>query len=90
MKVRIDLPGDSGLTIGQLVVLDIPDNAAKTDGKTIQSDKMMSGVYMVTGLRHRIIRNKYTCHAELCKDSVGFDFTRLPPKNSLWDSVTNS
>lgn len=90
MKVRIDLPGDSGLTIGQLVVLDIPDNAAKTDGKTIQSDKMMSGVYLVTGLRHRIIRNKYTCHAELCKDSVGFDFTRLPPKNSLWDSVTNS
>lgn len=90
MKVQVDLPGDSGLTVGQLVELDLPDNAARTDGRAITSDKMLSGIYLITGLRHRIVRNKYTCHAELCKDSVAFDLTNLPPRNSLWDSVTNS
>lgn len=90
MKLRVDLPGDSGLSIGQLVAIDIPENTAETDAQSVRPDRMLSGVYMITGLRHRIVRNKYTCHAELCKDSVMFNLSAAPPKNSFWNAVTNS
>lgn len=90
MKLRVDLPGDSGLSVGQLVVIDVPENSASTQSQTIKSDKMMSGTYLITGLRHRIVRNKYTCHAELCKDSIAYNISSTAPKNSLWNAVTNS
>lgn len=90
MKLRVDLPGDSGLSIGQLVAIDIPENSSETSTGLIRTDKMMSGVYMITGLRHRIVRNKYTCHAELCKDSVMFNLASAQPKTSFWNAVTTS
>ena len=90
MKLRVDLPGDSGLSVGQLVSIEVPENSAETQSLSVKSDRMMSGVYMITGLRHRIVRNKYTCHAELCKDSVLFNLSVPPPKTSIWNAVTNS
>ena len=90
MKVHVDMPGDSELTVGQLIEISIPENAAEINSDKIRPDAMVSGRYMITGLRHRLLKNKYTCHAQLCKDSLISPITTEPPLNAAWNSVINS
>ena len=89
-KLHVDIPGDSSLSIGDIITLSIPQNTSETDTRNIKIDMMMSGRYLITGLRHQLLGNKYTCHAQLCKDSVMLNLDYKPPFNSGWNAAINS
>ena len=89
-KMHIDIPGDSMLSVGDIVKLNIPENDAKVDIQNIKLDSMLSGRYLITGLRHQLLGDKYFAHAQLCKDSVIFNLNYAPPYNSTWNLVINS
>jgi len=89
-RLHVDIPGDSSLSIGDVVNLNIPKNNAQTDSAKIELDPIMSGRYLITGLRHKLKDDKYFCHAQLCKDSINFNLNFTPPFNSGWNLVINS
>jgi hypothetical protein len=89
-RLNIDLPGDSSLSVGDVVSVSIPKADAQTDPNNIQRDGMMSGKYLITGIRHQLVENTYFCHAELCKDSVNVNLGFNPPFNSAWNLAINS
>lgn len=89
-RLNIDIPGDSSLSVGDVVFMNIPKNNAQTDPNNVVLDPIMSGRYLVTGLRHQLRDDKYFCHAQLCKDSVNLNLNYTPPFNSGWNLVINS
>ena len=89
-RLHIDIPGDSSLSVGDVLFVQIPKNSAETDPENIVLDSMMSGKYLITGLRHQILDDKYLCHAQLCKDSVNLNLNYSPPFNSGWNLAINS
>jgi len=88
-KLHVDIPGDSSISVGDIITVNIPENSAKTDGRNIKLDMMTSGRYMITGLRHQLKANKYICNAQLCKDSVMVNLNYNPPFNPNWNTVIN-
>lgn len=68
-RLTLNAVGDSGLRVGDVVYIDIPDFMAVDKSSDINTDKLKSGKYLVTSLRHRIIDNKYYNELQLCKDS---------------------
>ena len=89
-RLHIDIPGDSSLSIGDIVYVSVPKNSGDTDTDNITEDKYMSGKYLITGLRHQLQDNRYYCHAQLCKDSTNLNLNYAPPFNSGWNLVINS
>lgn len=89
-RLHIDIPGDSSLSIGDIVYVSVPRNSGDTQAQNIAEDKYMSGNYLITGLRHQLQDNRYYCHAQLCKDSINVNLNYAPPFNSAWNVVINS
>lgn len=57
---RVLVHGDSGLKVGDMVTLELPSATGTTDRK--KDDKMVSGNYLVTRLRHMITPSTKTKH----------------------------
>lgn len=89
-KLHVDLPGDSSLSIGDVLTVRIPKPDSQTNDKNITFDPLMSGNYLITGLRHKLLDDKYSCHVQLCKDSTVMNLNYTPPFNSGWNLVINS
>jgi len=89
-RLHIDIPGDSSLSVGDIVYVSVPQNAAETNPDNISEDRYMSGNYLITGLRHHLLDTRYHCYAQLCKDSVNVNLNYSPPVNSMWNTVINS
>ena len=89
-KLHVDLPGDSSMSVGDILNVRVPKPDAQTNEQNIVFDPLMSGNYLITGLRHKILDDKYYCHLQLCKDSVGTNLNYTPPFNSAWNLVINS
>lgn len=68
-RMSLQLAGDSELTVGKIIEMDIPSLEPVTESQEIQIDGMKSGRFLVTQVRHRIYNNKYFNYVELCKDS---------------------
>jgi hypothetical protein len=70
MKIRV--PGDSKLTVGNMIKANIPVKSSTTENK--KNDKMLSGNFLMTRLHHRIggagERPRYTCIIELVKGNL--------------------
>lgn len=65
--LNIDIWGDSALTAGSVINIDFPNADGMTDK---QNNKMLSGNYLITHLRHAIIptgNSKYTQSCEVLK-----------------------
>lgn len=89
-RLHVDIPGDSSLSIGDVVYVQVPLNSAETQEGNIALDPLMTGKYLITGLRHQISNNRYFCHAQLCKDSINSNINYNPPSNPGWNLVINS
>lgn len=89
-KLHVDLPGDSTMSIGDILNVKIPKADAQTESNNITYDPLMSGNYLITGLRHQLLDDKYFCHAQLCKDSISTNLNYTPPFNAGWNLVINS
>jgi len=89
-RLHIDIPGNSALSVGDIVYISIPTNDASTEVKNLNEDKYLSGKYLITGLRHQLLNTKYCCYAQLCKDSSSIDFSINPITNTNWSTAINS
>lgn len=65
-KIYIDVAGRSDIEVGRLVNFLYPK--MKTSDK-FELDPQMSGLYMVTAVKHAVTRQEYTMTLELTKDS---------------------
>jgi hypothetical protein len=72
-RVLAIIPGDSELTVGDVVGVDFPSYSSPDNPESIATDLLLSGRYLVTNLRHRVARNKHYSFVELCKNSNAFD-----------------
>lgn len=72
LKVLITVFGMTQYTVGRTVYLDIYKNVAVSEDDTPNSmkDKVMSGLYLISAIRHNITRTEHTCDMELIKDSI--------------------
>jgi hypothetical protein len=69
--VEVVLPGDSELDVGDVVLLQIPAAAISND-QDGESDKYLSGSYLITKLRHKMLGingDNFTTTLECVKDT---------------------
>jgi hypothetical protein len=71
LKIEIEVPGRTDVEVGRLVNFLYPKNIDKnaTDLAEDTLDPYMSGIYMITAIRHEFVLNKHTMYMELVKDS---------------------
>jgi hypothetical protein len=90
-RLKILVPGDSNLRVGQIIQLDIPDKSVSR----YQKEQMTSGRWLIASLKHIIKREAYSVVLELVKDShevniirkaedgdLAYDETRIPTGNA--------
>ena len=69
MQMNIQIPGDPELRVGTVVDIDFPAIQPINSQSETEEDKIKSGKYLITGIRHRIIDSVFISYLELCKDS---------------------
>lgn len=70
-QLQIIVPGDSSLRIGSIVNMKIPSFEEKKNEYQDWLDKYMSGKYIVSAIRHRLVSAQgYTMRLELTRDSL--------------------
>lgn len=89
-RVNIEVAGDTQLTVGVIVELQFPQRRPVNDSSQIELDPDKSGRYLITGARHRITNNKYTCYLELCKDSSIAPVIPQNDNSTLYELATKS
>jgi hypothetical protein len=83
-RVRISVPGDSGLTVGRVITFSLKTrNPNSTD-----NDKYYSGNYLITGVRHLINLTEYTTILEITKESVPTQYPQVDTNSSLWKNTS--
>ena len=71
-RIKIVVPGNSDLYVGRLLNIDIFGMDAQTmdaSSPTREQDTYLSGVYLITAVRHIVNVNRYITVLELSKDS---------------------
>ena len=68
MQLNITIPGDFNLRAGDLIFCDFPEQSSKPNQET---NKRLSGVYLISGLCHHIKPNETYTYLELIRDSYG-------------------
>lgn len=71
LKIEIEVPGRTDIEVGRLVNFLYPKNIDKNANDLLEDtlDPYMSGIYMITAIRHEFVLNKHTMYIELAKDS---------------------
>lgn len=69
-KVRVMVPGDSGLRAGFVIEMDVP---SKVSAPGLFKERTLSGRWLITAVRHILRRDSYKCVLELGKDSYSED-----------------
>jgi hypothetical protein len=64
-KLNLEVPGNSELSVGSVVNIDIPSKSGFVDGAEV----MTSGNWLVTSCRHQIHKMDYSCVIEVVKNS---------------------
>lgn len=71
VKIEVEVPGRTDIEVGKVINFLYPKNIDKTENMTIDDtlDPYMSGLYLITAIRHEFSLNKHTMYVELMKDS---------------------
>lgn len=70
-RIELEVPGRTDIEVGKIINFLYPKNIDKTEG-IIEEDALdpyLSGLYLVTAIRHEFALNKHTMFMELIKDS---------------------
>lgn len=81
-RMNIQIPGDCQLSAGAVLEIEFPLLTPKDESANVQKDPYISGKYLVTSVRHRVINNKYFCYVEICRDSVAQAYPSYAPSGS--------
>lgn len=92
IRLKVAVPGDTNLTIGMVVYIDLrapgPVQASNTE-PVKKIDKFYAGRYLITALHHRIDQEQnFETTMELCKDSYVSSVSSMdmPGLNAFTDS----
>lgn len=71
LRIQIEVPGRTDIEVGRLIYFLYPKNIDKTEGNIGEDalDPYMTGLYMVTAIRHEFTLNTHIMYLELTKDS---------------------
>jgi len=71
LRLEIEVPGRTDIEVGKLINFLYPKNIDKPIGTLVEDalDPYMSGLYIITAIRHSFSLNKHTMYLELAKDS---------------------
>lgn len=76
LVLELNIPGFTGINVGDVVNFDLPSyrRASKSDVK--DTDRFLSGRYIISGIRHHIsaITKKHTSILEIIKDSYSLPY----------------
>jgi hypothetical protein len=85
VETSIVVPGNSDLTTGMVIDIDMLEQNAST--KTKEQEEKISGNYLVTKIQHMITRDSYKCAVMLAKESYRAN-VRRPTKNFVSYPIT--
>lgn len=79
-RIKITIPGRTDISVGSLIDIVFPNVAPRdhTDS-TKHMDKMFSGKYLITSMRHKINPVRHYVILEIVKDGLQKDDTVIPP-----------
>jgi hypothetical protein len=71
LRLQITVPGRTDAEVGRMIKLYYPSVGEKTkeDSEALIWDKFISGIYMITAIRHQISPLRHTMFLEISKDS---------------------
>ena len=78
IKAKIGIPGNSDLSPGKVINLDMAEVSARQEGR--EQEGKITGNYLVTRVFHLVERGSYQNSVEMCKDSFRSN-VRNPKKN---------
>ncbi|CAB4132987.1 hypothetical protein UFOVP250_19 [uncultured Caudovirales phage] len=82
IRMKISVPGDPNVTVGSAINFELASN--NPVNKT--PNRIYSGKYLVSAVRHLINVNEYKTVMEIIKESVPYELTQIPASSALWQS----
>ena len=89
-RMNLQLSGDSQMTVGMMLDIDVPKLKPITTSEESQQDGQKSGKFLVTQVRHRIVNNKYLNYIEVCKDSNKEAVPAFSKNNNIYEIAKKS
>lgn len=87
--LKIAIPGDPGISVGRTINFNLLSLKSQNDNKDL--DKMYSGKYLVTAVRHIIdTPNSYQTVLELAKDSTPTATSYINNDDASWKEIIQS
>lgn len=79
-RMKITIPGRTDISVGSLIDIIFPDVSPRDETDSVAHiDKMYSGKYIITGLRHKINPVRHYMILEIVKDGLQRDITKPSP-----------
>lgn len=75
MRIKITVPGDPLLSVGTIINFSTYGIGNDPNLNSRLEDKLYSGKYLVTAVRHIVKNNGYITVMEICKDSVATSYS---------------
>jgi len=77
IRITLVVPGDSDMTVGKVVEFTLPSPEPLDESNFIVIDRWYRGKWLVTGLRHKLVKDEYVTILELIKDSTYRPYNEL-------------
>lgn len=69
-KIELSIPGRPDIECGSIIELEYLENRVAGSATEKVTDRLYSGYYAITSLRHRISSGQYMCHLQVSKDCL--------------------
>lgn len=87
-RFKLLIPGDVNMTIGRVIIWNVPQIAYNNASRTKKDDEFFSGKYLVTAVRHNINQEgKFLTTIEICKESFPNPYSNFNNSSTIWSSI---
>lgn len=87
-RFKLLIPGDVNMTIGRVIIWNVPQIAYNNSSRTKKDDEFFSGKYLVTAVRHNINQEgKFLTTIEICKESFPNPYSSFNNSSTIWSSI---
>lgn len=87
-RFKLLIPGDIEMTIGRVIIFNLPEIAYNNKSRTKTEDEFYSGKYLVTAVRHMVNQDgKFYSVIEICKESFPSQYGSYNNSDSIWAGI---
>jgi len=83
IRMKISVPGDPNVTVGSVIDFQLASNNPSDKSP----NKIYSGKYLVSAVRHLINYTEYKTVMEIVKESVPYQLNQVPSSSAQWQSA---